>query len=145
MKTLLKCRIQIAVDWLLRQITDCLISRPAQLCSCGTLINRSTLAYFPIPEVFINHFIDIFYEAVNCGFSKFFKKEKKNLNHSNNYKKIKYVWTQRKNVWPGVGVFTPTRAYSPRPKDWRAAYVPQKHLSCCRFLRVLISAPTPDR
>lgn len=77
MKTLLKCRIQIAVDWLLRQITDCLIRRPAQLCSCGTLINRSTLAYFPIPEVFINHFIDIFYEAVNCGFSKFFKKEKK--------------------------------------------------------------------
>lgn len=76
MKTLLKCRIQIAVDWLLRQITDWLISRPAQLCSCGTLINRSTLAYFPIPEVFINHFIDIFYEAVNCGFSKFKKKKK---------------------------------------------------------------------
>lgn len=102
MKTLLKCRIQIAVDWLLRQITDCLISRPAQLCSCGTLINRSTLAYFPIPEVFINHFIDIFYEAVNCGFSKFFKKKKKS-NHSNNYKKIKYVWTQRKKClsWRG--------------------------------------------
>lgn len=95
MKTLLKCRIQIAVDWLLRQITDCLISRPAQLCSCGTLINRSTLAYFPIPEVFINHFIDIFYEAVNCGFQSFSKKKKKNLNHSNNYKKIKYYMSGR--------------------------------------------------
>lgn len=42
-----------------------------------------------------------------------------------------------------VGVFTPTPAHSPRSKDWRAAYVPQKHLSCCRFLRVLISAPRP--
>lgn len=27
-----------------------------------------------MPEVFINHFIDIFYEAVNCGFSKFLQK-----------------------------------------------------------------------
>lgn len=68
--------------------------------------------------------------------SQSFKKKKK-LYHSNNYKNIKYVWAQRK------GVFTPTRAHSPRSKDWRAAYVPQKHLSCCRFLRVLISATGP--
>lgn len=39
------------------------------------------------------------------------------------------------------GRFHAHSVHSPRSKDWRAAYVPQKHLSCYRFLRVLISAP----